>query len=114
MPGIDWIELEEPSQLDELKIRSVTKDQVIFKHSTRCATSSLAKDRLERKANPDNIDFYFLDLLRHRQLSDQIAEDFQVYHESPQVLLIRNASCIYEESHNAINMDEIAELSVTR
>ena len=69
----------------------------------------MAKNRLERNELPDAADFYFLDLLKFRSLSDKIAEDFSVNHESPQVLLIKNTSCVYEESHSGIQMDEIAE-----
>lgn len=69
----------------------------------------MAKNRLERNELPDSTDFYFLDLLKFRSLSDKIAEDFSVNHESPQVLLIKNTNCVYEESHNGIQMDEIAE-----
>ena len=69
----------------------------------------MAKSRLERNELPDSTDFYFLDLLKFRSLSDKIAEDFSVNHESPQVLLIKNTTCVYEESHNGIQMAEIAE-----
>ena len=96
-------------QLAVIKELSKNKPQVIFKHSTRCATSSMVKSRLEKSESPSNTDFYYLDLLRYRSLSNQIAEDFAVYHESPQVLLIKNTSCVYEESHFGIDMAELAE-----
>ncbi|GAC1441554.1 MAG: hypothetical protein NVSMB63_09220 [Sediminibacterium sp.] len=64
--------------------------------------------RLERADIPETIDFYYLDLITHRNISNRIASDFNVYHESPQVLLIRNGECIYDESHMGINIDEIA------
>ena len=106
---MNWISLTDEQQLLQIKELSNQKPQVIFKHSTRCSISSMAKNRLERSVVPDNADFYYLDLIRYRHLSDKIAEDFSVYHESPQILLIRNGDCIYEESHSGINMDDIAE-----
>lgn len=106
---MNWIDLNSVQQLAEIKELSKTKAQVIFKHSTRCATSSMAKRRLERNDPPEATDFYFLDLLKFRALSDKIAEDFAVTHESPQVLLIKNMECVYEESHSGIEMAEIAE-----
>ena len=106
---MNWIELTAPQQLTTIKEHSKQKPQVIFKHSTRCSISSIAKDRLERNEQPGDIDFYFLDLLQFRSLSDKIASDFAVYHESPQVLLIKDAECIYDESHNGIRMDDIIE-----
>jgi bacillithiol system protein YtxJ len=104
-----WIDLTNIQQLADLKELSKTTPQVIFKHSTRCSISSMAKSRLERNEQPATCDFYFLDLIRHRSISDKISEDFEVNHESPQILLIKNMECVYEESHNGIHMAEIAE-----
>ena len=106
---MNWIDLNSVHQLAEIKELSKTKAQVIFKHSTRCSISSMAKSRLERNEQPEETDFYFLDLIKFRSLSNKIAEDFSVTHESPQVLLIKNTACIYEESHSGINMAEIEE-----
>jgi bacillithiol system protein YtxJ len=106
---MNWIILTDEHQLESLKELSTQKAQLIFKHSTRCAASSMAKSRLERNSPPDNVDFYFLDLVRYRQLSNKIAEIFAVAHESPQVLLIKNGECVYEESHSGITMEEIIE-----
>ena len=104
---MNWISIEYPEQIGELKDKSFSRFQLIFKHSTRCSISSMAKNRLDRATVPNHIDFYFLDLLRHRDLSHQIAEDFHVAHESPQVLLIKNGECIYDESHSGITMQDI-------
>lgn len=106
---MDWIELIKESQLVELKELSKDKPQLIFKHSTRCSISGVAKNRLERNVSPANVDFYFLDLVRNRDISNKIAEEFSVSHESPQVLLIKNGHCIYDESHSGINMKDIEE-----
>ena len=106
---MNWIDLNNLQQLADIKELSKTRPQVIFKHSTRCSISSMVKSRLDRNIQPEDSDFYFLDLIRYRSISDKIAEDFAVNHESPQVLLIRNTECVYEESHSGIDMDEIAE-----
>ena len=102
-----WIPLTNETQLQEIIEKSADTPQLIFKYSSRCSLSDLVRDRLERKAPPPAIDFYFLDLITYRMLSNKIAQLFQVHHESPQILLIRNGECIYEESHTAIRMDEI-------
>ena len=106
---MNWINLDSEQQLDEIRERSASRPQVIFKHSTRCPTSSLVKRRLEGSAPPQTFDFYYLDLINHRRVSNKISEDFQIAHESPQVLVIRNGKCIYDESHLGIDMDEILE-----
>jgi bacillithiol system protein YtxJ len=103
-----WTELTGTEALEDLCLRSSARPQVIFKHSTRCSISTMAKSRLERSRAPETIDFHHLDLLRHRELSTAIADRFAVPHESPQVLLIVNGDCIYAESHNAISMEEIS------
>ncbi len=104
---MEWIVMNSSDQLKEIKEKSKVTPQVIFKHSTRCAVSSMAKSRLERSKKPDNIDFYYLDLINYRSLSNQLSEEFNVWHESPQVLVIKNGSCIYDESHSAIRMEDI-------
>lgn len=106
---MNWIELSQVQQLVEIKELSKTRPQIIFKHSTRCSISSMAKSRLEKNGQPETSDFYFLDLIKYRSLSNKIAEDFDVTHQSPQVLLIKNRECVYEESHSGIQMDEIAD-----
>ncbi len=106
---MNWIELTAPQQLTTIKEHSKQKPQVIFKHSTRCSISSVAKNRLEKSTVTDGVDFYFLDLIKYRDISNQIATDFSVYHESPQILLIKNGECLYDESHSGISMDEISE-----
>ncbi len=67
----------------------------------------MAKSRLDRKEAPEGIDFYFLDIINYRNISNKIARDFQVHHESPQVLIISNGTCIYNESHSGIDMEDI-------
>ena len=106
---MDWIPLISEHQLEDIRKLSSQQDQLIFKHSTRCATSSMAKNRLERGDASPNVQFHFLDLIKYRSISNKIETEFGVNHESPQVLLIRNGECIYEESHNGISMEEIEE-----
>ena len=106
---MNWIPLNEETQLQEIIQKSENTPQLIFKHSTRCSVSSMAKNRLDKTGLPQGIDFYYLDLIKHRNISNKIANDFEVHHQSPQVLLIRDGKCIYTESHSGIMMDEIVE-----
>ena len=106
---MNWIELSDEKQLEEINEQSTQQPVIIFKHSTRCNISSMAKNRLERESAPDNTLFYYLDLIRYRNISNKIAADYSVHHESPQVLLIKNKECVYEETHNGISMQDITE-----
>jgi bacillithiol system protein YtxJ len=105
-----WIILSDAAQIDELVQRSYQTPCLIFKHSTRCSISRAAQNRLEQKWNfaADELSPYYLDLLQYRPLSNQIAEQFGVRHESPQVLLIINGKCVYDNSHNAISVADLA------
>ncbi len=106
---MNWISLRSMEELEQIIHLSEAKPQVIFKHSTRCSISSVAKSRLEKSAAPGEIPFYYLDLLSYRPLSNSVAERFAVEHESPQILLIKNGKCVYNESHMGIDMDEIKD-----
>ncbi len=104
-----WIPLTHLDQLDKINSLSHQKAQVIFKHSTRCSISSMALNRLERENTPNSTDFYLLDLIQYRALSNEVADRFGVHHESPQVLVIKKGECVYDESHQGITMAEIEE-----
>ena len=102
-----WIELTSEQQIAEIREKSAQRPQVIFKHSTRCGISAVAKSRLDKWQPTEDFDFYYLDLIKNRNLSNLIATEFHVYHESPQVLLIKGGACVYDESHTGIHMHDI-------
>ncbi|MCH5598362.1 bacillithiol system redox-active protein YtxJ [Niabella ginsengisoli] len=106
---MNWITLDNEGQLAEIDEKSFKKPQLIFKHSTRCSISSVIKNRLYKGELPDNIDFYYLDLIANRPVSNEIANRYGIEHESPQVLLIKDGKCIFNDSHNGIYMDDIVE-----
>ncbi len=106
---MNWIQLNSEAQLEDINTESKSAPVFIMKHSTRCSISSMALNRLEKTELDKEATFYYLDLLKHRNISDKIAHDYQVHHESPQVMLIINGECVYEETHNGINAAEIKE-----
>ena len=107
---MNWISLETADQL--MAIKHQEGYSLIFKHSTRCSISMMAKRRFELDWDnlPENISLYFLDLIKYRDLSNQVAQLFQVHHESPQLLLIKNGECILDQSHSGISVDETLEV----
>ena len=104
---MNWHPINSSEQLENIKSASFITPQVIFKHSTTCSISRMALDRFERAATPEKVDFHYLDLLNYKAISNEIATFFQVPHESPQIILIKNGECIYDESHYGIMMDEL-------
>ena len=104
---LPWEELIEESQLISINELSKETPVLIFKHSTRCSISFMAKSRFEGGYEESNISLWLLDLIRFRNVSNRIAEEYSVRHESPQVLLIKDGKCIYSASHNAIDFRSV-------
>ena len=99
-----WINLEDLGQLNEIIIASEEKPVVIFKHSTRCSVSRMALKQFENEFNlQGKMDAYYLDLIENRAISNEIASKFEVVHQSPQLLVIKNGKCIYNISHSDID-----------
>jgi bacillithiol system protein YtxJ len=107
---MSWLPLEYIEQLSVLQNDSYEKPIVILKHSTRCSISVMALGRLDRSIFPTTATFYLLDLLKNRDISNELANKFEVVHESPQILVIKNGECIYDESHMGITMQAIEEV----
>lgn len=104
-----WIELNDIKQLDEIVAASQAKAQIIFKHSTQCNISADALTEMNRFEG----EAWYLDLLAHRNISNQIAAQFGVRHQSPQVLIIKNKEVVYHESHWRIKAELIQEASAS-
>lgn len=107
---MQWKNITDLEQINQIKQQAGYS--LIFKHSTRCSVSSMAKRRFEMDWSviPEDTTLYFLDLISYRDISAQIAETFQVHHESPQILLIKNGDCVLDASHSDISADEVAEV----
>ncbi|WP_426493491.1 bacillithiol system redox-active protein YtxJ [Hymenobacter sp. 102] len=108
-----WQPLTQAEQLNDIVRESFEQPVLIFKHSTTCSISAMAKGKVERQwadAGLENAKIYYLDLLRFRPISQEIAQKFNVHHESPQLLLIQNGECTLDSSHMAIKLSEVKEV----
>lgn len=103
--GITWISLVSTNQIDEIEAKSKGKTQVIFKHSTRCGISRMVLNSFKSGYNLEDgaMDFYYLDLLANRDVSNAISQKFGVVHQSPQLLIIKNGTVVAHDSHGGIN-----------
>jgi len=108
---INWIPLTELSQLKDILQLSQTKPCLIFKHSTRCSISSMALNRLERAADEsfNELNSYLLDLISYREISNAIADELSVEHQSPQIITIVKGKVVLHASHNAISANDILD-----
>jgi bacillithiol system protein YtxJ len=107
---MNWIELNSLEQLDAIATESVNQPVLIYKHSTRCNISRTALDRLERNYKSEEtkgLKAYFLDLLSFRDVSKAVAQKFDVMHESPQAIVIKNGKAAYSASHFEIDYRSI-------
>lgn len=105
---INWNELTDLVQLDEIIAISNEKPVAIFKHSTKCSVSRMALKQFENEFNSsDKITPCFLDLIAHRDISNEIANRFGVTHQSPQLILIKNGKAIYNVSHSDIDAESL-------
>lgn len=105
---INWIPLNNLAQLNTIAESSANKTALIFKHSTRCSVSRMVLKQFENTFQlHNNIDCYFLDLLENRDISNQIAARFNVHHQSPQLIVLKNKLSVYNASHENIDALEL-------
>jgi len=107
---MDWIELNSIDQLEVIARESQQSPVLIYKHSTRCNISRTTLDRLERNYKSEEtkgLKAYFLDLLSYRDISQAVAQRFDVEHESPQAIVIKNGKAAYSASHFEIDYRSI-------
>ena len=106
-----WNILTDEISLDEIDKLSKDKPVLLFKHSTRCSVSFMAKGHLDKNwdLSEEKISPYYLDLIKYRSVSNEIADRYKVTHASPQVLLIKNGKCVYNTSHSDISVSDIGK-----
>jgi bacillithiol system protein YtxJ len=108
---LTWIPLTSIEQLETIKLESKTESILIFKHSTRCGISRTVIKQFEGLFNETNqqLKGYYLDLLNYRGISSEIGSVFQVTHQSPQLLVIKNEVSVHHASHS-----DITEINLER
>jgi bacillithiol system protein YtxJ len=111
---MDWIKLTDENQINDIKEFSKTGVAVVYKHSYKCPTSTMALDRIERSWNKDEMVHakpFFVNVIDARPLSNKIAEVFGIRHESPQILIIKDEKCVYNASHLGISYSEVKRVA---
>lgn len=109
---IEWRKVTDLGQLNEMTELSFEKPVLIFKHSTRCSISRFALKQFENGYDFSNEELqpYFLDLLEYRSISNEVASRFDVFHQSPQILIIKDGKSIYDESHDSISVSGVKSI----
>jgi bacillithiol system protein YtxJ len=109
---IRWIHIRSEKDWYAARSSSLEKPALVFKHSTRCGISSMALKQFERGWTLSSEDclLYYLDILAYRAVSNLIAQDVPVVHESPQALLFANNELIHHASHSDIDAQRMQQL----
>lgn len=107
--GVNWKPLTTITQVDEIIEASHQKVQLIFKHSTTCGISAMMKGKFEDDwdLDEDEADVYYLDLLSYREVSNYVFKATGVYHQSPQVITLKDGKAVLDASHHAIKVEAI-------
>ena len=99
-----FIVSEEKSNLFEKKIKVISK----LERTLHKPIDIVLHKNFEREINSDQkAELYFLDLLAHRPISNKIADDLGVTHQSPQLIVIENGKAINNASHQNISADQL-------
>jgi len=108
--GIPWNKLDSVAQLEVISEESKTVPVAIFKHSTSCGISRMVLRNFERgyDLEPDQMKLYFLDLLAYRDVSNEVGYKFQVQHQSPQLIVVKNGTAVANASHHSIQAGELS------
>ena len=101
---LSWTPLISVDEINTIKEISKNHSILIFKHSTSCGISRMVMKQFESLFNEENkhLKVYYLDLLNFREVSSKLSEVFQVIHQSPQLLVVKNGISVYDESHYEI------------
>ncbi|MEM9917017.1 MAG: bacillithiol system redox-active protein YtxJ [Bacteroidota bacterium] len=107
----EWKVLDSMDQLQQIIEGSHQRPAVIFKHSVTCGISAMSKFQLEREWDfqEEELDFYYLDLLNHRDISNKVADLTGVIHQSPQVILLKGGKAVYNTSHHNISIGALKQ-----
>ena len=109
---IPWIDLKSMEQLEKIENASENKTVAILKHSTRCGVSKMVLRMFESDydlSENEPVQLYFLDLISYREISNEIARRYNVRHESPQLIILKNSEVVHHASHQGISADKLKE-----
>ncbi len=107
---VGWRQLTDLGQVNDMVAESTEKPVIIFKHSTRCGVSRMVLKQFENEFDlHEKITPYFLDLLEHRNVSNEIASRFGVFHQSPQLIVIKDGNAVFNDSHGSIDAGKLEQ-----
>lgn len=102
--------MKELTSVEEFKEALEANDQIVlFKHSLTCPISSEGKGQVEKFDESHDVPTFIIHIQNNRELSDYVAEHFNIKHESPQLFYIKNGQVDFHASHFDITNEKIEQ-----
>ncbi len=105
-----WEIPETESDVDAL-LENSGNIQIIYKHSYSCGVCVMTKPAVEAfmEEYKETADFHFIDVKQNRPISNYVAGETGVRHESPQIIIVRKGEVFWSASHGMIREGVIRE-----
>ncbi|KIH71653.1 bacillithiol system redox-active protein YtxJ [Salinicoccus roseus] len=92
------------------KLLQDNKDFFFMKHSSTCPISADAFDEFQKFHYERDMDGYYLVVQDHRNLSNYIAEHFDIKHESPQAFYFEGGKLKWSGAHHNITLKNLSSV----
>jgi bacillithiol system protein YtxJ len=82
----------------------------LFKHSTRCGTSTRAYRQVSSYEETEGaIPVFLIDVIADRAFARSIADRLGVRHQSPQLIFLAEGRPVWDASHGSVTAEMMAE-----
>lgn len=99
-----FTEIDDLESLDRFVANLNGSAGVVFKHSNSCGVSSRAYAEMSKLTLPIGI----VVVQDARAVSDEVEKRWQVNHETPQVLIIKDGKALWNASHFQVKAEQVA------
>ena len=107
MPPRRYQKLDSEAALEEAAAHSMREPVVLFKHSTMCGISRRARQQIELLTEEDDPPVYEVVVQEARPVSNQIARQLGIRHQSPQVIVLYKGHPSYHASHGRVTTEAV-------
>ncbi|MFB9761279.1 bacillithiol system redox-active protein YtxJ [Ectobacillus funiculus] len=104
------MEIKKLTSIDEMnQFVQQSGKHLLFKHSTTCPISAQAHEEFQAFVKDTNTSAAIVLVIEDRPVSNQIAEQFGIKHESPQIFLLEDGQVRWNTSHWKITKEALKE-----
>lgn len=108
----EFSEIKQVQELEEIFDASSHRKVLLFKHSTTCPISARAWREIQAiiQESSDEVLVAQVKVIESRPVSNQVAAELGVKHESPQALLVHQRQVIWHASHHNVTKEAIQKV----